>query len=126
MISLSGFGIRVMVASERIQSPNLVALRSLPKQFISFPIFYLSCIAFLSRNHLCVSVLVVQPCPTLCNPVDHSPPGSSVHGIFRQECWSGLSFPYLGDLPEPGIEPGSPVFPALQADSLLSEPPGKP
>ena len=41
----------------------------------------------------------------------------------RQEYWSGLVFPSPGDLPDPGIEPG---FPALQADSLLSEPPGKP
>ena len=41
----------------------------------------------------------------------------------RQEYWSGLPFPSPGDLPDPGIEPGSP---ALQANSLLSEPPGKP
>ena len=41
----------------------------------------------------------------------------------RQECWSGLPFPSPGDLPDPGIEPGSP---ALQADALPSEPPGKP
>ena len=41
----------------------------------------------------------------------------------RQEYWSGLPFPSPGDLPNPGIEPGSP---ALQADALLSEPPGKP
>ena len=41
----------------------------------------------------------------------------------RQECWSGLPFPSPGDLPYPGIEPGSP---ALQADALPSEPPGKP
>ena len=40
----------------------------------------------------------------------------------RQEYWSGLPFPSPGDLPNPGIEPGS--F-ALQADSLLSELPGK-
>ena len=40
-----------------------------------------------------------------------------------QECWSGLPFPSLGDLPNLGIEPGSLE---LQADSLLSEPPGKP
>ena len=38
----------------------------------------------------------------------------------RQEYWNGLPFPFLGDLPDPGIEPGSP---ALQADSLPSEPP---
>ena len=40
-------------------------------------------------------------------------------GFSRQECWSGLPFPSPGDLPDPGIEPGSP---ALRADALLSEP----
>ena len=44
-------------------------------------------------------------------------------GFSRQEYWGGLPFPPPGDLPDPGIEAGSP---ALQADSLLSEPPGKP
>ena len=44
-------------------------------------------------------------------------------GFCRQESWSGLSFPSPGNLPDPGIDPGSP---ALQVDSLLSEPPGKP
>ena len=43
-------------------------------------------------------------------------PGSSVHGIFRQEYWSGLLFPSSGNLPNLGIEPGSPT---LQADALL-------
>ena len=41
----------------------------------------------------------------------------------RQQYWSGLPFPSPGDLPDQGIEPGSP---ALQADALPSEPPGKP
>ena len=41
--------------------------------------------------------------------------------VFRQEYWSGLSFPSPEDLPVTGIEPRSPT---LQADSLLSEPPG--
>ena len=44
-------------------------------------------------------------------------------GFSRQEYWNGLPFPSSGDLPDPGIEPASP---ALHADSLLSEPPGKP
>ena len=44
-------------------------------------------------------------------------------GFSRQEYWSGLPFPSPGDLPDPGIEPGSP---ALEADALTSEPPGKP
>ena len=48
------------------------------------------------------------------------------HGVslefFRQEYWSGLPFPSLGDLPDPGIEPGSPT---LQPDCLPLELPGK-
>ena len=44
-------------------------------------------------------------------------------GFSREEYWSGLLFPSPGDLPDPGIELGSP---ALQADSLPAEPPGKP
>ena len=39
-------------------------------------------------------------------------------GFSRQEYWSGLTFPPPGDLPDPGIEPTSPVARALQADSL--------
>ena len=44
-------------------------------------------------------------------------------GFSKQEYWSGLPFPSPGDLPNPGIKPGSPAF---QADALTSEPPGKP
>ena len=44
-------------------------------------------------------------------------------GFSRQEYWGGLPFPSPWDLPDPGIESGSP---ALQPDSLPSEPPGKP
>ena len=62
-------------------------------------------------------------CLTLCDPMDGSLPGSSVQGFPRQEYWSGLPFPSPGDLSDPGIEPGTP---ALQADSLPSEPSGKP
>ena len=56
-------------------------------------------------------------------PIDCSLPGFLVRRFSRQECWSELSFPPPGDLPKSGIEPGSP---ALQADSLPTEPPGKP
>ena len=49
-------------------------------------------------------------------------PGFSVHGFSRQEFWSGLPFPSPGYLPNPGIESRSP---ALWADTLPSEPPGK-
>ena len=64
----------------------------------------------------------LQLCLTLLQPIvaRQAPPSM---GFSRQECWSGLPFPFLGDLPDPGIEPRSP---ALQVDSLLSELPGKP
>ena len=68
-----------------------------------------------------VCVFATQSCPTLCDPVDCSPPGFSVHGISRLEYWGGLPFPSPGDLPDPGIDPRSPP---LQADFLPSEPPG--
>ena len=70
-----------------------------------------------------LKVLVAQSYPTLSDPMDCTLPGSSVHGILQQEHWSGLPFPSPRDLPDPGMEPRSP---ALQANSLLSEPPGKP
>ena len=69
-----------------------------------------------------LEVLVTQSRTTLCNPMDCSPPDSSTHGVSRQEYWGKLPFPSPRDLPYSGIEPGSP---ALQADSLLSELPGK-
>ena len=47
----------------------------------------------------------------------------SLMGFSRQEYWGGLPFPSPGDLPNPGIKPGSP---ALQTDSVLSKPPGSP
>ena len=69
-----------------------------------------------------MSVLVAQSCPTLCDPVDCSQAPLSMESS-RQEYCSGLPFPSSGDLPDPGIEPGSP---ALQADALPSEPPLNP
>ena len=70
-----------------------------------------------------VKELFAQSCPTLCDPwtAAHQAPLSM--GFFRQDYYSGLPFPSPGDLPDPGIEPGSSM---LQADSLPSELPGKP
>ena len=61
----------------------------------------------------------VQLCATLWIVAYQSPPFME---FSRQEYWSGLPFPTLGDLPDPGIKPRSP---ALQADALSSELPGK-
>ena len=63
-------------------------------------------------------VLVAESCMTLCNPMDHSQPSSSVHAVLQARKLGGLPFHSPEDLPEPGIEPRSP---ALQADSLPFE-----
>ena len=55
--------------------------------------------------------------------MDYILPGSSVHGIFQARVLEWLSFPSPGDLPDAGIELRAP---AMQADALPSEPPGKP
>ena len=62
--------------------------------------------------------LVAQSCRTLCDPMDYSPPGFTVHGILQARILKLIAFPSPGGLPDPGMEPGSP---ALQADSLPSE-----
>ena len=64
---------------------------------------------------------VAQSCLSLCDPMDCIYQASLSMGFSRQEYWSGLLFPSLGDLPDPGIKPTSP---ALHADALPSEPPG--
>ena len=68
----------------------------------------------------------LQLCLTLFDPIDCCLPGFSVHGILQARTLGGLPRPPPGDLPDPGIEPASPVSPALQVDSLLTESPGKP
>ena len=55
----------------------------------------------------------LQSCLTLCDPMDFSPPGSSVLGFSRQEYWSGMPCPPPGDLPNSGIETTSLMSPAL-------------
>ena len=67
-----------------------------------------------------VKALVSQSSPTLCDAIECSPPGSSVHGIPQARMLEWIAIPFSGDLPDPEIEPGSP---ALQTDSLLSKPP---
>ena len=68
--------------------------------------------------------LVAQLYPPLCNPMECSPPGSSLPwGFPRHEYWSGLPFPSSGDLPDPGIQLRPP---ALTGGFFTSELPGKP
>ena len=69
-----------------------------------------------------VKVLVAQSCPALCDLMDRSLQAPLSLGFSRQAYGNGLPFPSPGDLPDAGIKSRSP---ALRADSLPSEPPGK-
>ena len=67
---------------------------------------------------------VTQSCPTLCNPMNCSPPGSSAHGIFQVRILEWIAFPFSRGSSQPRDQTW--VSPGLQADSLPSEPPRKP
>ena len=64
----------------------------------------------------CCCYLVTESCPTLCDPLDCSLPGSSVHGISQARILEWLPYPSPEYVPEPGVKP---VSPAWQTDSLL-------
>ena len=70
-----------------------------------------------------VKVLVAQLCLTLCDPMDCSPPGSSAHGILQARVLEWVAIPFSRGSSQPRDRSGSP---ALQADSLQSEPLEKP
>ena len=64
----------------------------------------------------CVHAKSLWLCPTLCDPMNCSPPGSSIHGVLQARILEWVAMP--SDLPNPGIKPVSPAVPTLQADSL--------
>ena len=70
-----------------------------------------------------MKVLFTQSCLTLCNSMDCSLQASSAHGILQARMLEWVAILFSRNLPNRGIEPRSP---ALQADSLVSEPPEKP
>ena len=84
----------------------------------NYEIYYSLSVPF---STLCV--LVALSCPALWDPMDCSPPGSSVHGILQVRVLEWVASSFSGDFPNPGIIHRSP---ALQADSLPSEPPRNP
>ena len=67
---------------------------------------------------MCAKLL--QSCPTLCDPVDCSPQGSPVHGIFRARVLERVAMPSPEDLPNPGTEPASLTSPALTGRFLTT------
>ena len=82
--------------------------------------------ASLELSHLSFCCVLVLSHVQLFYPINCSPPGFSVRGIFQARILEGLPFPTPGDHPNPGIRPISLASPTLQADSLPLEPPGSP
>ena len=68
----------------------------------------------------------LQSCQTLCDPIDCSPPGSFVNGIFQARILQWVAILTSGDLPNPGSEPTSLVSPALAGRFFTTAPAGKP
>ena len=71
----------------------------------------------------CVHAQLSQSCLTLCDPMDCSRPGSSVHGLLQARILEWVAMPSSRGSSQPRIKPASP---AVQVDSLPTEPPGKP
>ena len=79
-----------------------------------------------TRRHNVSCVKSLQSCLTLCDPMDCSPSGSSVHRILQARILEWVGMPPPGGLPNPGIEPVSLMSPASAVGSLPLVPPGKP
>ena len=86
-----------------------------------FPLEYSQGLKVLSTE---LSYSVAQSCPTLCDPMDCSPPGSSIHGISQARQRVSCHF-LLQGFPDPGIELIFFAYPALGGGFFTSEPPGK-
>ena len=76
-----------------------------------------------SQESTCMCAKSLQSCSILCDPMDCSPPGSSVHEILQARILAWVAMPSSSGYSQPGVEPESP---ALQADSSPAGPPGKP
>ena len=114
-----------LLTSRKKQNKYLSSIREiisllfpyLGRQFSIFSFLQANC----SLKLVSVHVKSLQSCPTLCDPVDCSLPGFSIHGILQQEYWSGLPCPPPGDLPDLGIkpDPGSLMSPSLASTFFI-------
>ena len=79
---------------------------------------YERCVKSTLSKDECVCAKSLQSCPTIFDPMDCSPPGSSVHGILQARILEWLPCLPPGDPPDPGIKHMCPAAPDLQVDSL--------
>ena len=99
----------ILLCFSRYVCRTLQAIPSNMCMFINLPVY----------KHICV-VLVAQSCPTLCHPLDCSPPGSSIYGMFQARILEWVAISYHSGSSQPRDRTHvSCKSPALQADSLL-------
>ena len=101
----------VFPAIEVLPGPRILKQLNLPfKTQMTKKIIFLGSCGPISLT--CVYAQSLQSCPTLCDPMDCSPLGSSVHGILQTRVLKWVAMPSSGDLPSPGIEPAAFTSPA--------------
>ena len=111
-ISLLLFPLPELLISKSLLHPALSTHQPLRETVLEpsdqfSPLFY-----FLLITTMC-SCSVTSVCPTLWDPIDYSPPGSSVHWILQARVLEWVAMPSSGDLPDPGIKPVSLMSPVL-------------
>ena len=122
--------IRVLEILDRINNQLLVLKSILPGELV--PLFsYVNLALPVSCPLDQVAVLhlscsVAQLCPTVCDPTDCNPPGSSVHGILQARILEWVAISFTGNLPYPGIKPGSLASLELADGFFTTVLPGKP
>ena len=122
--TLKNLAYTVLVPQRRIQSPKWDTICRFSRCCFLTP--FLTCHPTFPLNPIqyeSLKVLVTQSCPTLCDPMNCSSPGSSVHGNLQARILEWVAIPFSRGSSHPGTKPGST---ALQTDSLPSEPPGNP
>ena len=97
---------------------SFISILFLNFSLYSFWGYFISSLVIVKFDAYLLEVLVSQSCPTLCDPMDCSLPGLSVHGILQATLLEWVVILFSRGLPDPGIEPSSPM---LHSDSLLSE-----
>ena len=113
--------------TRKICDLGLVCMKSKIFQISLCHLLYLFCPDYLPSAVCVLCWLSHFTCvQILCNSVTEACQVSLFMGFSRQEYWSGLPFPSPGDLPDPGIEPRSLMFPALAGRFFTTSTPGKP